>query len=187
MKAVSIYAITAAMFALSSGGSFAGTSTTTEELGGANRPAIVVTNIIPLKLGSAIPLSVQSAGVLWRGHTFHLVSLGSTTFNLDTNDCLKAEIQAGVACFDDVDYDISCAVFDAAGQLLGTARAQCNVRREWAGKMCVGPETITLDFGISRDYKRAAGFLVSISNRKVLTPDQWPKPAPPAGNNNKGE
>ena len=179
MKAVSIYAIIAAMFALSSGGSFAGTSTTTEELGGANRPAIVVTNIIPLKLGSAISLSAQSAGVTWRGHTFHLVSLGSTTFNLDTNDCLKAEIKGGVACFDDVDYDISCAVFDTAGQLLGTARAQCNVRRVWAGNMRLRAETITLDFGTSLDYKRADHFLVSISNRKVLTPDQWPKPEPP--------
>ena len=137
MKAVSINAITAAMFALCSGGSFAGTSTTTEELGGANRPASTVTNIIPLKLGTAIPLSVQSAGVTWRGHTFHLVSLGSTEFNLDTNDCLKTEIKAGAACFDDVDYDISCAVFDAAGQLLGTARTQCKVQRMWAGNMFV--------------------------------------------------
>ncbi|MEI7729752.1 MAG: hypothetical protein WCO56_09265 [Verrucomicrobiota bacterium] len=150
-------------------------------------PSVAVQNIVPLKLGTSIPLSVQSDGVTWRGHTFHLVSLGSTEFDLDTNDCLKAEIKAGVACFDDVDYDISCAVFDAAGQLLGTARTQCKVQRVWLGNLLVRAETITLDFGTSLDYKRAVGFAIGISNRKVLTPDQWPKPASPGGSTPAGQ
>ena len=77
--------------------------------------------------------------------------------------------------FDNVDYDISAAVFDAAGQMLGSARAQCKVQRMWAGNVCRTGRTITLDFGISSDYTRAAAFAVSVSNRKVLTPDDWQK------------
>ena len=101
--------------------------------------------------------------------------LGSITFDLDKNDSLKADIQAGVTGFDDVDYDISGAVFDAAGQMLGTARAQCKVKRMWAGKVAMRAQTIRLDFGVSLDYTRAASFMISVSNRKVLTPDEWQK------------
>lgn len=148
---------------------------------GANEPeqterrAVAVTNLVPLKLGSPIPLAVRSAGVAWKGNTVHLVRLGSITFDLDKNDCLKADIQAGVTEFDNVDYDISAAVFDAAGQMLGTARAQCKVQRMWLGEVRTTAQTIRLDFGVSLDYTRAAAFAVSVSNRKVLTPDEWPQ------------
>jgi hypothetical protein len=138
-------------------------------------PTGVVTNLVPLKLGSPIPLAVQSPGVAWRGDTYRLVRLGSITFDLDRNDSLKADIQAGLTEFDDVDYDVSGAVFDAAGQMLGTARAQCKVHRVWAGGVERRAQTIRLDFGVSLDYARAASFAVSVSNRKVLTPDEWKK------------
>jgi hypothetical protein len=138
-------------------------------------PTGAVTNLIPLKLESSIPLAVRSAGVEWKGNTFHLVQLGSIRFDLDKSDRLTSEIQAGVMGFDDVDYDISGAVFDAAGQMLGSARAQCKVRRMWAGVVKTMAQTITLDFGVSLDYARAVAFVVSISNRKVLTPNEWQK------------
>ena len=41
--------------------------------------------------------------------------------------------------------------------------------------MKYGAETISLDFGVSLDYVHAAAFMVSISKRKVLTPDDWQK------------
>ena len=138
-------------------------------------PTGVVTNIFPLKLGSSIPLAVQSPGVAWKSNTFHLVRLNSIRFDLDKNASLKADIQAGLTEFDDVDYDVSGAVFDAAGQMLGTARAQCKVKAMWAGKVSRTAQTIRLDFGVSLDYTRAAAFAVSVSNRKVLTPDEWQK------------
>ena len=59
--------------------------------------------------------------------------------------------------------------------MLGSARAQCKVRRMWAGGVKTMAQTITLDFGVSLDYARALAFVVSISNRKVLTPDEWQK------------
>jgi hypothetical protein len=118
---------------------------------------------------------VQSAGVEWKGTTFHLVGFHSITFGLDKSDHLTAELQGGVTGFDNVDYDINGAVFDAAGQLLGSARAQCKVQRLWAGNVLSAAQTITLDFGVSLDYVRATAFAVSISNRKVLIPDDWQK------------
>ena len=134
---------------------------------------LAVPKIVPLKLGASIPLSVQSAGVTWKGYTYHLVNLGSIKSCLDKNECLKADIQAGVTLFDNVNYDISAAVFDDAGQMLGSARAQCEVQRIWTGNVKSTARTITLDFGVSSDYTRAATCAVSVSNRKVLTPDDW--------------
>lgn len=145
------------------------------EPGQTERRAVAVPKTVPLRLRASIPLSVQSAGVTWKGNTFHLVHLGSIRFDLDKSDRLKADIQAGVIEFDNVDYDISAAVFDAAGRMLGSARAQCKVQREWVGKVLRTGRTITLDFGVSLDYTRAAAFAVSVSNRKVLTPDDWQK------------
>lgn len=135
--------------------------------------AVAVPKIVPLKMGVSIPLFVQSAGVTWKGNTYHLVHLGSINFYLDKSECLKADIQVGVTEFDNVNYDISAAVFDDAGQMLGSARAQCKVQRVWHGAVKQTARTITLDFGVSLDYTRAAAFAVSVSNRKVLTPDDW--------------
>jgi hypothetical protein len=59
--------------------------------------------------------------------------------------------------------------------MLGSARAQCKVERMWVGEVRVSAQTIRLDFGVSLDYTRAGFFMVSISNRKVLTPDEWKK------------
>ena len=131
--------------------------------------------IIPLELGRSIPLAVQSPSIEWKSKTFHLVTLGSIQFKLDKTDLLKADIQAGVMTFDDVVYDISVAVFDATKQLLGTARAQCKVERVWLSYVLASPRTLSLDFGVSLDYARATAFMVSVSKRKVLTPDEWQK------------
>ena len=142
----------------------------------ATKPEASPCRAIPFKLERSIPLAIQSSGVEWRGNTYHLLSLGSIRFDLDKQTSrLKAEIRAGVASFDDVDYDVSAAVFDATGKLLGATRSRCNVRRMWAGRMEHYGQQIALDFGVSLDYAQAATFMVSISKRKVLTPDDWQK------------
>jgi hypothetical protein len=131
---------------------------------------------IPLKLGRSIPLAIQSFGVEWRGNTYHLLSLGSVQFDLDKQTSrLKAEIKAAVMQFNKMDYDISAAVFDADGRLLGVARARCEIGRYWVANVVTGNDSLSLDFGVSLDYEHAASFMVSISKRKVLTPDQWNK------------
>src|SRR5689334_20449421 len=133
-------------------------------------------HLIPLKFGTSIPLSIQSDGVEWKGHVYHLLGLGSIEFALEKgSDHLTAVIKAGTTSFDDVDYDISVAVFDAAGRMLGVARAQCHVDRTWLGRVLMSSETIKLDFGRSLDYSNATGFMLTVSKRRVLTPDDWQK------------
>ena len=127
------------------------------------------------ELGQRISLAAQSSGVEWKSNTFHLVTLGSIQFELDQTNRLTGDIRAGVTAFDNIQYDISCAVFDAAGELLGAARAPCKVEREWLGKVETESRTISLDFGVSLDYGRATTFMVSVSKRRVLTPDEWQK------------
>jgi hypothetical protein len=129
---------------------------------------------IPLRIGPSIPLAVRSNGVEWRGDTYHIVSLSSIRFDLDKpTGRLKAEIKAAVMQFNNMDYDVSAAVFDAEGRLLGVARANCEVGRFWSVKVFTGNDTLSLDFGVSLDYERAASFMVCVSNRKVVTPDKW--------------
>jgi len=131
---------------------------------------------VPLTLGRSIPLAVQSSGVEWQRGTYHLVNLSSIQFELDKQtNRLKADIRAGVTMFDNVDYDVSAAVFDASGRLLGVARARCGVQRVFISRVMVRAQTVGLDFGVSLDYAQAATFMVSISKRKVLTPSEWKK------------
>lgn len=141
-----------------------------------NDQAIKGEHLIPLKFGTSIPLSIQSDGVEWKGHVYHLLGLGSIEFALEKeSDQLTAEIKAGTTSFDDVNYDISGAVFDGAGRLLGVARAQCHVDRTWLGRVLMSSQTISLDFGRSLDYSNATAFMLTVSKRKVLTPDDWQK------------
>lgn len=128
----------------------------------------------PLELGRKIPLNTESHPVQWKTNTYHLVKLGSVQFELDKDSShLQAEIQASTTSFDNVDYDISTAVFDASGALLGTARTDCNVQRIWLGALLMSQPKLALDFGNSLDYGSASSFMISISRHKVLTPDQW--------------
>jgi hypothetical protein len=132
--------------------------------------------LIALKFGASIPLSIQSDGVEWKGTVYHLLGLGSIQFALEKgSDHLTAHIKAGTTSFDAVDYDISGAVFDATGRMLGVARAQCHVDRTWLGHVLMSSQTITLDFGRSLDYSNASAFMLTVSKRKVLTPDDWQK------------
>ncbi len=157
---------------------FAGTLTGTSHVEAQTQresPPVAAVRPIPLVWGEAVPVALQSDGVEWRSNVFHLVQIGSARFELDKSDRLKAELKVGVTTFDDVDYDIGGAVFDTAGKLLGVATAPCKVERLWLGVVMQSGRTITLDFGVSLDYTNASSFLLSVSKRKVLTPDFWQK------------
>jgi hypothetical protein len=130
----------------------------------------------PLEFDKPIAISVQSAGVEWRGATYHLVHLGQARFSLDRDaGRLMATIHAGLTTFDRVDYEVSGAVYGAAGRLLGVARVGCPVERVWLGKPLHMGKDLTLDFGTSLDFESARRFTVAVSRRAVLTPDQWQK------------
>lgn len=132
----------------------------------------------PFAPGKPIEIDVRSTGVTWNGGIFHLVRLGHIEFSLDRHaGTLTAEARGGITTFDEVNYDVSAAVFDESGVLLGTARAACEVPRESLGKCLTMPVTLPLDFGTSLDFVFAKSFEVAVSNRRVLTPDEWQKPS----------
>jgi len=123
-------------------------------------------------IGKKLPLDIKSDGVLWRGNVYHLVRLSNVKFSLDRSASLTAGITAQVCCFDDVDYKVHAAVFDASGNLLGAAGTVVNVKRLWVGNVAsLANESCTLDFGQSDAYKRARYFSIAISMENVRTPD----------------
>jgi hypothetical protein len=130
---------------------------------------------VPLALDRQLDLRVESQGIRWREYTYHLVRLNRARFHLDERSRLTAVLTGGLTTFDDVDYDVHVAVFDAVGDLLGTARTACPVERIWLGKVITSRVELKLDFGISHAFANARTFTVAITDRKVLTPDDWQK------------
>lgn len=120
-----------------------------------------------------IPVSVSSHPVRWRDQDYRLVHIAEAQFSISATGRLTGIVSAGVNTFDNVDYDVHCAVFDAQGRLLGTASTVCSVPRIWVGTLGVSPVKLQLDFGVSEAYKRGEWFTLGITERKVLTPDQW--------------
>jgi hypothetical protein len=130
----------------------------------------------PLAWGQPLPVKVQSHEVRWRGAAYRLVEVTSAQFNLDAvTSQLQADLKVAITSFDQVTYEISVAVFDAQGRLLGAARAVCPVARIWLGNLVLSSRSMTLDFGTSLDYAQAAKFTVSVSRCPVLTPEEWMK------------
>ena len=126
--------------------------------------------------GKAVRVDVQSAPVRWHDYDYHLVRIGEISFFRSPLGRLTATVNGSTTTFDNVEYDVYAAVYDEAGNLLGTARALCSVERLWLGKVGTTPMRLALDFGISKAYERARWFTLGISERDVLTPDQWQKP-----------
>jgi hypothetical protein len=134
---------------------------------------------LPFQLHRDVPIEVRSKGVEWKGQTIHLVQLHHAMFQLSARARLTGKLRGRIITFDEVDYDVHAAVFDASGALLGTARALLPVERIWLGKVLSSEAEVDLDFGISDGYHSAKSFTVAVSQRRVLTPEEWVKePAP---------
>ena len=127
--------------------------------------------------GRSVAVSAQSAPVRWRGEDYRLVRVGEARFFRSPLQRVTASLKASVLTFDNVEYEVHAALYDERGSLLGTARALCPVSRMWAGTAGITPVELHLDFGISKAYERAQWLTVGITERDVLTPDQWQKPA----------
>ena len=88
-----------------------------------------------LEVGEKQAIELTTEPVTWRKHPVHLARFHSIQFSLDPEKhALKADLQGAVVTFDQVDYELSGAVFGADGKLLGAARAFCKVPRRWLGK-----------------------------------------------------
>ncbi len=129
---------------------------------------------LEFRAGEAIQLELKSTPVKWQGGDVHLLSLHQFTFALDSNSGrLTARAKGSLLTFDDVDYTVGVTVFAGNGSMLGASTAVCQVPRIWLGIYAQQPVDLMLDFGISNNYTRAQRFLACISERTVLTPDQW--------------
>ena len=129
-----------------------------------------------ISLGKKLPLDIRSSGVEWENQTWHLLELANIQFLLDRESRFTAEIEGDVCHFDNIDYTVYCAVFDASGTLLGTASVLVQVKRIWRGIVISEiVKTFSLDFGISTNFRKAKYFAIAISERKVLTLDMWQK------------
>lgn len=129
--------------------------------------------LFPVSFGEPATIDVRSQRVEWRGNTYHLLRLGKAQFRLGEQGRLTGTLTGAVVTFDNVPYEVHLAVFDAAGSLLGTAKAACPVERVWLGKPLLEARTLEFDFGVSLAYRQAKSFSVAISERKVLTPADW--------------
>ena len=129
---------------------------------------------MPFTLDAPVDLEIKSAPVVWKEREYHLVQIHRVLFSLEKETSrLTAKLSGLTNTFDNVEYDVCGAVFGANGELLGSARSKCEVTRRWAGKPIGGSLSLDLDFGISQAFVNAKTFLLGVSERPVLTPDQW--------------
>ncbi len=129
-----------------------------------------------LAFGKPIEIDLRSTPMTWRDSPVHLLRFHSVRFALDeAAGALVAELKGATISFDNVDDEVSGAMLDEEGALLGAGRAVCKVPRDWLGLTSMSLRDLKLDFGTSLDYVTAQSFQLSISRRKVLTPDQWAK------------
>ncbi len=127
------------------------------------------------KLKEGIHIDVQSKPVTWNKQPVHLVGFHRARFKLsdDPTPRLTAEITGRSVTFDQVRYRVSGAVYDKNDTLLGAASTDLDVERVWFGKCLTHSAELTLDFGRSQAWDRAARFELVISEMPVLTPEQW--------------
>jgi len=140
----------------------------------------VPAELIPLKLGESIRLSIGSTPVKLNQQDVPLLSLYRIEFQLDKESRLKAKIATskiwpGLYKLPRViDYRAHAAVFDEKGQLLGTASMTRRVHPHLISSAPRGtinsptaPFDSSMDFGVSLNYAKAKFFALVISERDL--------------------
>ena len=126
------------------------------------------------RFGEAVELNLKSAPARWQGGDVHLICLNRLAFSFDSKIAhLTAKAKGSLLTFDNIDYNFSVVVFAADGSMLGSSTVVCSVPRIWLGVYGQQPVDLTLDFGISNKFEHATKFMACISDRTVLSPDQW--------------
>jgi hypothetical protein len=139
-------------------GSFAGTKASHA----AEKP---LESPISLVLDESIKVSILAPDVKISGESRCPVSLSKIRFAFDhATNRLTAKVTAGKLMFDNVNYVVSGAVFDADGGLLGAARVVCEIRREILRVVLAVTQELVLDFGRSRRYSDAKSFQLCLSD-----------------------
>jgi hypothetical protein len=123
-----------------------------------------VPGAIALELDREIRLGASSEPIRLPGGDFRVLNVGTATFHLADDGHLTARLNAAVAQYASADYRIYAAMFDAKGVLLGTASHVESVERIRLSRMPTVFRHVDLDFGKSRDFRRAAYASVAVSN-----------------------
>jgi hypothetical protein len=130
-----------------------------------------VSGAIALTLDREIRIAAASEPIRLPGGEFRVLSVGKGTFHLSDDGQLTAKLNAAVAEYANADFRIYAAVFDAQGALLGTASHVQSVERVRLGAMPTMLIHVDLDFGQSRDFRRAAYASVAVSNPDFPLPE----------------
>lgn len=145
------------------------------------KPATATSTPLPIQKLSLTPndgltFPLRSEAVRWRGNNTYLLTLGQPTFRLDPNtQRLTATSDAGLVTFDAVTYTVTATIYNAAGKALGTAQTKVPIQRVWLGQTLSTSHEVQFDFGPSAQFAGAARYSLSISQERVLTPDEWAK------------
>src|SRR5262249_20264831 len=122
---------------------------------------------VPLVFDRKIEFGVSSQPIKIKGQDFSLVSVGTGVFRLAKDSRLTATLNVGAYQHTRVDYWIYVSMHDAKGKLLGTASYKESLERVRLGRTPLMMRKAELDFGVSRDFERAAFVVVTISNPDV--------------------
>ncbi|MCD0459581.1 hypothetical protein LOC72_08845 [Roseiconus lacunae] len=128
-------------------------------------------------LGSPFNINRASPPITYREQPINIIRLDSGTLHLDANDRLVGKIHAHVAQYNDINLDVSFAVFDENTELLGTARHTEVVRKVYISAMMATTENWIIDFGRSKTFHNASKLAVAFHDVPVPNPFEKGEPA----------
>ncbi len=134
--------------------------------------------LIPVTLGEPFKLSIRSPEIdvsrEWKtdgngtpepnGSMLSPIRIDSGLLNLNRSQNLTATFDLAVQYVKNIDFWVSVALFDDEHQLLGAANHRVSLELN-GGFIELNGQRITLDFGRSSAFKRAAFAAISISDR----------------------
>lgn len=91
-------------------------------------------------------------------------------FKFESGPFLRATVKANVMQYSDVEYRVSCAIFDRKGRLLGAGSHVETVAYVRLGNMPTLFREIVFDFGASKAFSDAAYATFAISDPEVPRP-----------------
>jgi hypothetical protein len=123
-----------------------------------------------LKMGHPLEILARSNPVKGKDRDAYVITIEKVTFDVAGDSRLTAKLFTMIVQMAQVDYWISAAVYDAKGKLHGAASHMEAVKRVMLGRVVMATRDITLDFGISKGFARAAFATVVVGERDVPIP-----------------
>jgi hypothetical protein len=133
--------------------------------------------VCSFKLGFPFAIDQASPPVSDQEDAINIIRLESGILHLDENDRLVGKIHAHVFQYNNVNLDVSFAVFDENSELLGVARHTEIVRKIYISTMMGTTDDWTIDFGRSKGFRRASTLAVAFQDVPVPDPFKTGEPS----------